>query len=128
MSAPPDAVVIVDINREELAVAEANKLGIPIAGLVDTNCDPDPIDFVIPGNDDAIRAIRLLCTKMADAVVEGRAARESYLAEQEAMASKAVEKEEVIPYQPAEAELFVDDEALLDEQFVVDDDDEHTEA
>lgn len=72
MSRRPDMMFVVDAKREHIAVAEANKLGIPVVGVVDTNCDPEPIDFVIPGNDDAIRAIRLFAGKMADAVTEGR--------------------------------------------------------
>ncbi len=67
----PDAIFIVDVQRESLAVTEANKLHIPIAAMVDTNCDPDPIDYPIPSNDDAIRAIKLMAGKMADAVIEG---------------------------------------------------------
>jgi small subunit ribosomal protein S2 len=71
----PDMLFVVDIGTEETAVREANILGIPIIGVVDTNCDPDPVDYVIPSNDDAIRAIKLLCTKMADAALEGLAMR-----------------------------------------------------
>jgi small subunit ribosomal protein S2 len=66
----PDALFIIDPRKERIAVAEARKLGIPIVGIVDTNCDPDEIDYVIPGNDDAIRAVKLLTAKIADAVVE----------------------------------------------------------
>jgi small subunit ribosomal protein S2 len=66
----PSAIFIIDPRKERIAVAEARKLGIPIVGIVDTNCDPDEIDYVIPGNDDAIRAVKLLTAKMADAVVE----------------------------------------------------------
>jgi small subunit ribosomal protein S2 len=69
----PDALFVVDPKKEEIAVKEANKLGIPVVAAVDTNCDPDVIDYKIPGNDDAIRAIRLFCTAIADAVLEGRA-------------------------------------------------------
>jgi small subunit ribosomal protein S2 len=69
----PDALFVVDPKREEIAVKEANKLGIPVVGAVDTNCDPDVIDYKIPGNDDAIRAIRLFCSAAADAILEGRA-------------------------------------------------------
>jgi small subunit ribosomal protein S2 len=69
----PDALFIVDPKKEEIAVKEANKLGIPVVAAVDTNCDPDVIDYKIPGNDDAIRAIRLFCTAIADAVLEGKA-------------------------------------------------------
>lgn len=68
----PSALFIIDPRKERIAVAEARKLGIPIVGIVDTNCDPDEIDYVIPGNDDAIRAVKLLTAKMADAIVEGR--------------------------------------------------------
>ncbi len=71
MSHLPDLVFIVDVMRESLAVTEANKLHIPIVAMVDTNCDPDPIDHPIPSNDDAIRAIKLMAGKMADAVIEG---------------------------------------------------------
>lgn len=68
----PDAVFVIDPRKEKIAVAEARKLGIPIIGIVDTNCDPDEVDLVIPGNDDAIRAVRLLTSKMADAVIEAQ--------------------------------------------------------
>ena len=68
----PQAVYIVDPRKERIAVAEARKLGIPIVAIVDTNCDPDEIDYIIPGNDDAIRAVKLLTAKMADAVLEGK--------------------------------------------------------
>jgi len=64
---------VVDSNKEQIAVKEANRLGIPVVAIVDTNCDPDQIDYVIPGNDDALRAIKLFATKVADAVVEGAA-------------------------------------------------------
>jgi small subunit ribosomal protein S2 len=67
----PDAVYIVDPRKERIAVAEARRLEIPIVAIVDSNCDPDEIDYVIPGNDDAIRAVRLITSKMADAIVEG---------------------------------------------------------
>lgn len=68
----PQALFVVDPRKEHIAVVEARKLGIPIVGIVDTNCDPDEIDYVIPGNDDAIRAVRLLTARMADALLEGR--------------------------------------------------------
>jgi small subunit ribosomal protein S2 len=77
MSRLPDAVFIVDTRKEKIAVDEARKLKIPIIGIVDTNCDPDEVDFRIPGNDDALRAIRLFASKIADAVNSGRGARES---------------------------------------------------
>ena len=68
----PAAMFIVDPRKEKIAVLEAHKLGIPIIAIVDTNCDPDEVDYVIPGNDDAIRAVRLISAAMADAVIEGR--------------------------------------------------------
>ena len=82
----PAAMFIVDPRKEKIAVAEAKKLGIPIVAIVDTNCDPDEIDYVIPGNDDAIRAVKLLSATMADAIIEGRQGAES--------AEAAAEKEE----------------------------------
>lgn len=72
MTELPGALFIVDSRKEKIAVAEARKLGIPIVAIVDTNCDPDEIDYVIPGNDDAIRAVKLLASKMADAIIEAR--------------------------------------------------------
>ncbi|MDJ0755514.1 MAG: 30S ribosomal protein S2 [Ardenticatenaceae bacterium] len=79
----PDALFIVDVNHEETAVREANKLNIPIIGVVDTNCDPDLIDHVIPSNDDAIRAIKLIVGKMADAALEGLNVRMQELVEED---------------------------------------------
>jgi len=79
----PNLVFIVDVRREAIAVKEANILGIPIIALVDTNCDPEPIDYIIPSNDDAIRAIRLVVSTMADAAIEGQQIQEAMLAEEE---------------------------------------------
>ena len=90
----PGALFIVDPRKERIAVAEAKKLNIPIVAIVDTNCDPDEIDYVIPGNDDAIRAVKLLASKMADAIIEGRQGIDA--AEQEAAAgAEAVAEGEV---------------------------------
>jgi len=72
MNKLPDALFVVDPRKEHIAVAEAHKLGIPIVGIVDTNCDPDEVDYIIPGNDDAIRAVKLILSAMANAVMEGR--------------------------------------------------------
>ena len=82
MSRLPDAVFIVDTKHEQIAVDEARKLKIPVIGVVDTNCDPDEVDFVIPGNDDALRSIRLFAAGIADAVLSGRAVNETAAAEQ----------------------------------------------
>ncbi len=73
MTSLPDAIFIIDPTKEHIAMAEARRIKIPIVAIVDTNCDPDGIDYLIPCNDDAIRALRLVCTKMADAVMEGKA-------------------------------------------------------
>src|SRR5439155_690603 len=75
------AVFIVDTKKEQIAVDEARKLKIPVIGIVDTNCDPDEVDFVIPGNDDALRAIRLFASRIADAVISGRDMKQSFDAE-----------------------------------------------
>lgn len=79
----PDVLFVVDVRREANAVREANTLGIPVIAMVDTNCDPTPIDYVIPSNDDAIRAIRLIAGKIADAAIEGLRLRETMVAELE---------------------------------------------
>ena len=71
MNRLPDCVFIIDVKKEEIAVAEANRLGIPIVAVVDTNCSPEGIDYVIPGNDDALRAVRLFASRIADSIVEG---------------------------------------------------------
>ena len=73
----PDAVFVVDTRKEKIAVDEARKLKIPVIGIVDTNCDPDDVDYIIPGNDDALRSIRLFVTRIADAVINGRGLREA---------------------------------------------------
>ena len=80
----PDALFIIDPRKERIAVAEALKLNIPIVGIVDTNCDPDEIDYIIPANDDAIRAVKLLTSKMADAILESKQVEE----EEEAVAAE----------------------------------------
>jgi small subunit ribosomal protein S2 len=68
----PDAIFVIDPKQEEIAVKEARKLGIPVIAVIDSNCDPDMVDYKVPGNDDAIRAIRLFCSVIADAITEGR--------------------------------------------------------
>ena len=93
MKKQPAAMFIVDPRKERIAVAEAHRLGIPIIAIVDTNCDPDEIDYVIPGNDDAIRAVKLIVGAMADAVIEGRQGEQS-APEAEAEAEAAPEAAE----------------------------------
>jgi small subunit ribosomal protein S2 len=91
MGRRPDMLFVVDVSREDAAVHEANLLGIPVVALVDTNCDPSNVDYVIPSNDDAIRAIKLLVGKVAEAVLEGRAAHKDEEMEAEAEAKRAAE-------------------------------------
>lgn len=90
----PHLIFVTDIRRETIAVQEANVLGIPLLAMVDTNCDPDPIDHIIPSNDDAIRAIRLIASKMADAVIEGKSIRQAE--EEEADEADAATDEELL--------------------------------
>ena len=77
MRGMPDLLVVIDQKKEAIAIAEANKLNIPVICLADTNADPDGIDYIIPGNDDAIRSIKLVCSKLADAILEGKQLREN---------------------------------------------------
>jgi small subunit ribosomal protein S2 len=99
MAEPPSVIFIIDPRKEAIAVHEANKLGITVVAVVDTNCDPDNIDYVIPGNDDAIRAIRLMASKVADAVIEGRQAivKEAGEAMEAAKASGEIQAAESLP-------------------------------
>ncbi len=103
----PDAIFVIDSNKEQIAVREARKLGIPVVAVVDTNCDPSEVDYVIPGNDDALRAIRLFASKVADSVVEGaQAATDKQVAEvsaareaAESAEAEAAEKEGAAEHQ-----------------------------
>jgi len=92
MKRRPDLLFIVDVGREDAAVHEANLLNLPIIGLVDTNCNPQNVDYVIPSNDDAIRAIKLLVAKVADAVLEGKAMRKDDELSEEKLAAEAMDK------------------------------------
>jgi small subunit ribosomal protein S2 len=92
MNGLPDLLFVVDSNKEAIAVKEARRIGIPVVAVVDTNCDPDEVDHVIPGNDDALRAIRLFTNKIADAVIEGRA-----LATEQDFAPDKIVTEEAVP-------------------------------
>ena len=91
MKKAPVAMFVVDPRKEKIAVAEAHKLNIPVVAIVDTNCDPDDVDYVIPGNDDAIRAVKLLVGAMADAVIEGRQGAVGSAAQEEAETEEAAE-------------------------------------
>ncbi|MFA8437477.1 30S ribosomal protein S2 [Pueribacillus sp. YX66] len=90
----PDAIFIIDPRKERIAIAEARKLGIPIVAIVDTNCDPDEVDYVIPGNDDAIRAVKLLTGKMADAILEAKQGEEMAQTEEEIEEAEKAEQSE----------------------------------
>ena len=91
----PDAIFIVDPRKEKIAVLEAKKLGIPVVAIVDTNCDPDDADYIIPGNDDAIRAIKLISSTLADAVIEGKQG-EAFAPEAEGEEAKTAETAETV--------------------------------
>lgn len=104
----PSAIFIVDLRQEHIALLEARRLNIPVIAIVDTNCDPDEIEYPIPGNDDAIRAIRLMAGKMADAVIEGRMEYETRRAEEQAAAEAApsVTEEDVMVVTAAAESAF----------------------
>jgi small subunit ribosomal protein S2 len=118
MNGLPDVLFVIDSNKEAIAVEEARKLGIPVVAVVDTNCDPDKVDYVIPGNDDALRAIRLFTNKISDAVVEGR----QLATEQDFVAEKIISDETPVEEIPEYAQ-YVDpkyneqlmSESILDE-------------
>src|SRR5690242_599663 len=115
----PDVVFVIDSNKEAIAVKEARRLGIPVVAIVDTNCDPDEVDWVIPGNDDALRAIRLFTSKIADSVIEGRAlaTEQDFAAEKivtdETPAEEAIEYTQYVDPQYAEKIMA---ESLMEEE------------
>ena len=120
MNGLPDILFVVDSNKEAIAVDEARKLGIAVVAVVDTNCDPDKVDYVIPGNDDALRAIRLFTTKVADAVVEGR----QLASEQDFATEKLVSGDETPVEEIPEYAQYVDPkyaEQLMSESLTEDD-------
>jgi small subunit ribosomal protein S2 len=117
----PDLVFIIDSNKEAIAVKEARRLGIPVVAIVDTNCDPDEVDWVIPGNDDALRAIRLFASKIADAVIEGRLLATA----QDFTADKIVQEETVAEEGMAAATEYLDPkyaEKIMAESLSLEDD------
>ncbi|HXN23987.1 MAG TPA: 30S ribosomal protein S2 [Candidatus Dormibacteraeota bacterium] len=130
MNALPDAMFVVDSNAEDIAVREARRMGVPVVSVVDTNCNPDLVNWVIPGNDDALRAIRLFTSKIADAVLEGHNAfQQTQIAEekaaQDAEVSEVVEYVDTSAYEAYEKQEgdFVDLEAATAEPVVPSDDD-----
>jgi small subunit ribosomal protein S2 len=130
MSGLPDMLFVIDVRKEEIAVKEANRLGIPIVAVVDTNCSPEGITQVIPGNDDALRAIRLFASRIADAITEGRQiGLEGGVATPEATADEDGEPVIGDAALPASARAFVEDEDAEDDadSETADDADEPTE-
>jgi small subunit ribosomal protein S2 len=105
----PAALFVVDPKREHIAIAEAHRLGIPVIAMVDTNCDPDQIDYVIPANDDAIRSVRLIASRIADALIEGRTQLES------TMADEAPATADTAPASAPQAEAAIAPEESVDE-------------
>jgi small subunit ribosomal protein S2 len=104
MGGLPDALFVVDVDHERIAITEANKLGIPVIGIVDTNSNPDGVDYIIPGNDDAIRAVKLYVTAVADACLQGKLeAGESVVTKNEFVEEEAAPAEGVVEATPAEA-------------------------
>jgi small subunit ribosomal protein S2 len=115
----PDVLFVIDSNKEAIAVKEARKLGIPVVAIVDTNCDPDEVDWVIPGNDDALRAIRLFTSKIADSVIEGRA-----LATEQDFAAEKIITDETAAEEVPEYTQYVDPkyaEEIMAESFAEED-------
>jgi small subunit ribosomal protein S2 len=117
----PDVVFVIDSNKEAIAVKEARRLGIPVVAIVDTNCDPDEVDWVIPGNDDALRAIRLFTSKIADSVIEGRA-----LATEQDFTAEKIITDETPGEEVPEYTQYVDEkyaaELMAETESVADDD------
>ncbi len=117
MGGLPDAIFVVDVQHEHIAISEANKLGIPVFGIVDSNSDPDGVDFVIPGNDDAIRAIRLYVTAVADAVAEGQSKASLVVSPDEFVEVNEASAEESAPV----TEISAGIQASVDEAFAEED-------
>ncbi|MDO9124658.1 MAG: 30S ribosomal protein S2, partial [Deltaproteobacteria bacterium] len=103
MNRLPGAIFVVDPKKEKIAVLEARKIGIPSIGIVDTNCDPDDVDYIVPGNDDAIRAIQLFASKIADAVIEGK-----QLYEKQLQMEVAKEEKKAVPTGESPGEIEVE--------------------
>jgi small subunit ribosomal protein S2 len=122
MKKTPDVLIVMDTNKEHIAVQEANKLKIPVFAVIDTNCEPDDIDFAIPGNDDAIRSISLFMTKFADCVLEGKEIYKQKLQDEDADQSlKAMETAKAHEIEPEEEQKITDEvasaaEAAIDEK------------
>jgi small subunit ribosomal protein S2 len=115
MSRLPDSIFVIDSNKEQIAVREARKLGIPVVAVVDTNCDPSEVDYVIPGNDDALRAIRLFASKISDSIVEGsQLATDKQTAELAAAAAYSANAEAAPPTEEAAADATTEEISMED--------------
>ena len=106
----PGAIFVVDPKKEKIAVSEAKTLGIPVVGIVDTNCDPDDVDYIIPANDDAIRAVKLISSCMADAIIEAKQGESFDESEPAAEAEEAVEEAVEAPAEEAAEEDVKEEE------------------
>lgn len=115
MRGMPDILVVIDQKKEAIAIAEANKLNIPVICLADTNADPDGIDYIVPGNDDAIRAIKLICSKLADAVLEGKQLRENKANQMSKIQAVKAEDAGVAEEVKAETEAKAEEAAPVEE-------------
>jgi small subunit ribosomal protein S2 len=115
MTRLPDTIFVIDSNKEQIAVREARKLGIPVVAVVDTNCDPSEVDYVIPGNDDALRAIRLFASKIADSVVEGSQLMSDKQTAELAAAAGAARQAEIAAAEAAESDVDVSAEAAAED-------------
>jgi len=111
----PDMVFIIDTVKEKIAVKEANRLHIPVVAPIDTNCDPDVVDYPIPGNDDAIRSIQLFCREISEAIIEGKEMREKDSQEQESVPASEEEKDEIIKEAVEEGEAEGIEEEIKEE-------------
>jgi len=114
MPGRPDAVFVIDSKNEEIAVAEARRLGIPVIAIVDTNCDPDVVDYVIPGNDDALRAIRLFASKVSESVIEGQATNKDAAAAGEGKSEESEDGESVVAFERTRAKRTAGEEEPLE--------------
>jgi small subunit ribosomal protein S2 len=126
MNQLPGAIFVIDPKREHIAIAEAQRLGIPIIAMVDTNCDPDMIDYVIPSNDDAIRSVRLITSRIADAILEGRTELESTMADEAPELPETETAPEPAPVVSEDDSVAPEDTAVDDEADVEAEEDEQT--
>ena len=121
MSRVPDAIFVIDSNKEQIAVREARKLGIPVVAVVDTNCDPSEVDYIIPGNDDALRAIRLFTSKISESIVEGQQLRIAGQTDEPGAGAEGTPNSPQLPQSPAEGVEIHASDASITEGYIGDD-------